>query len=216
MSTATRDQGRDDDTGRDDVRGRLLHAAARLLAEGGPDAVSVRKLAAEVGTSTMAVYTHFGGKPELLRAVTVEGFRHLAERLATVERTDDPVADLAALAAAYRRAALDDPNLFAVMFGSPVTEVLTDPDDLTAALATFLGLVDGVQAAIDAGRFRPAPADLVALELWIGVHGLCTIELGAGLALPDQAPRTLASYVRHLAIGLGDDPDAAAASVPDP
>ncbi len=214
MSSEGRGTG-DTDTD-DDVRSRLLRAAARLVADGGPEAMSVRRLAAEVGTSTMAVYTHFGGKPELLRAVTVEGFRHLAERLTEVERTDDPVADIAALAVAYRQAALDDPNLFAVMFGSPVSDVLTDPDDLAAALATFLGLVDGVQAAIDAGRFGPAPADEVALELWIGVHGLCTIELGAGLARPEQAPRTLASYVRHLAIGLGDDPAAAAASVPDP
>lgn len=197
-----------------DVRSRLVRAAARLLAEGGPEAVSVRKLAAEVGTSTMAVYTHFGGKPELLRAVTVAGFAHLAEVLAEQQRTDDPVADVHTGLMLYRRAALDDPNLFAVMFGRPVTRTLTDDDERDAALATFVTLVDGVQAAIDAGRFRPADAAQVALELWAVVHGICTIELGAGLADAQQAPRTLASAVRHLAIGLGDDPAAAAASIP--
>lgn len=198
-----------------DTRGRLVHAAARMLAEGGPDAVSVRKLAAEVGTSTMAVYTHFGGKPELLRAVTVAGFAHLADVLAEQERTDDPVADLYTGLVLYRRAALDDPNLFAVMFGRPVAETLTDDDERAAALATFVTLVDGVQAAMDAGRFRAGPSDEVALELWAAVHGLCTIELGAGLADADQAQRTLAALIRHLAVGLGDDPVAAAASIPD-
>jgi AcrR family transcriptional regulator len=199
-----------------DVRSRLIAVAARLLAEGGPEAMSVRKVAAEVGTSTMAVYTHFGSKPELLRAVTAEGFGHLAERLAEVERTDDAVADLARSLAAYRLAALDDPNLFHVMFGSPVAAVLTGPGEREAALATFVNLVQGVQRAMDDGRLAPAPADMVALELWSAVHGLCCIELGAGLAAPEQAPRTLASVVRHIVVGLGDDPDRAAASIPDP
>jgi AcrR family transcriptional regulator len=199
-----------------DVRTRLVAAAARLLAEGGPDGVSVRRVAAEIGTSTMAVYTHFGGKPELLRAVSVEGFRHLATRLAEVETTDDPVADIAALARAYRRSALDDPHLFAAMFGRNVAEVMATDEERIEALATFITLVDAVQRAIDAGRLDPAPADQLALELWSGIHGLCCIELGAGLADPDQAPRTLASMGRRMAVGAGDDPARAAASIPDP
>jgi AcrR family transcriptional regulator len=199
-----------------DVRSRLITAAAKLLAEGGPDGVSVRRVAAEIGTSTMAVYTHFGGKPELLRAVSVEGFRHLAARLAEVEPSDDPVADIAALARAYRLSALDDPHLFAAMFGRNVADVLGTDDERIEALTTFITLVEAVQRAIDAGRFDPTPADLLALELWCGIHGLCAIELGAGLAQPDQAPRALASMGRRMAIGAGDDPARAAASIPDP
>ena len=199
-----------------DVRTRLVAAAAKLLAEGGPDGVSVRRVATEIGTSTRAVYTHCGGTPELLRAVCVEGFRHLAARLAEVAPTDDPVADIAALARAYRRSALDDPHLFAAMFGRNVREVLADERDQLEALGTFLTLVDAVQRAIDAGRLDPAPADQLAVELWAGIHGLCCFELGAGLADPEQAPRTLASMGRRMAIGAGDDPERAAASIPDP
>lgn len=198
-----------------DIRAALLTATARRLAEGGPDAVSVRRVAADIGTSTMAVYTHFGSKAELLRAVTVEGFRHLGLRLAEVEPTGDPVTDLHAYLAAYRRAALDDPHLFQVMFGSRVADVLPGEDG-AHALATFLNLVDAVQAAIDAGRFSPTAADMLALELWSGVHGLCCIELGAGLATPEQAPRALASMARRMAVGAGDDPERARLSIPDP
>jgi AcrR family transcriptional regulator len=198
-----------------DVRTALVAATARRLAEGGPDAVSVRAVAADVGASTMVVYTHFGSKAELLRAVTVEGFRHLGLRLAEVDPTGDPVTDLHAYLAAYRRAALDDPHLFQVMFGTPVVDVLSG-EDRAQALATFLNLVDAVQAAIDAGRFAPTAADMLALELWGGVHGLCCIELGAGLARPEQAPEALASMVRRMAIGAGDDPARALASIPGP
>jgi AcrR family transcriptional regulator len=198
-----------------ETRAALVAATARRLAEGGPDAVSVRGVAADVGTSTMAVYTHFGSKAELLRAVTLEGFRHLGLRLAEVEPSGDPVTDLHAYLAAYRRAALDDPHLFQVMFGSPVAAILTGEDGVRA-LSTFLNLVDAVQRCIDAGRFDPTEADMLALELWSGVHGLCSIELGAGLARPRQAPAALASMVRRMAIGAGDDPDRAHRSIPDP
>ena len=93
-----------------DVRAALIAATAKRLAEGGPDQVSVRAVAADIGTSTMAVYTHFGSKAELLRAVTVEGFRRFAARLAELEPTGDPVADIHLALATYRRAGGADPE----------------------------------------------------------------------------------------------------------
>lgn len=198
----------------DDLRSRLLAVAARLLADGGPEAVSVRKVAAEVGTSTMAVYTHFGGKPELLRAVVSEGFRQFAARLGRVRTTADPVADLGAYARAYRRFALEETHLFHAMFARRVEEVLVGDDERAAALDTFLVLVDAVQRACDAGRLTDGPADEVALRAWAAVHGLVTIETGAGLQSARQAERTLAALVRSIAVGAGDDPAAARTSVP--
>jgi AcrR family transcriptional regulator len=100
------------------MRVRLLEVAARLLAEEGPGALSARRVAAEVGASTMAVYTHFGGMRELVRGVAREGFARLAAHLAQVPRSDDPVADIARQGMAYRATALENPHLYAVMFGS--------------------------------------------------------------------------------------------------
>ena len=52
----------------------LIEAAARVLAEEGRPAVTARRLAAEVGASTMAVYTHFGSMDELLVRMCRDGF----------------------------------------------------------------------------------------------------------------------------------------------
>ena len=76
------------------VRLALVETAAELLARREP--VTARSLADRVGTSTTALYTHFGGMPGLWRAVRNEGFVRLGRRLAAVPRTDDPVRDLAA------------------------------------------------------------------------------------------------------------------------
>src|SRR5439155_23623512 len=98
-------------------RDRLLGAAIGLLDTGGPEALQARKVASEIGASTMAVYTHFGGMPQLVEAVVREGFRRLDERLAAVPRTEDPLADLFALGLAYRAHALENTQLYRLMFG---------------------------------------------------------------------------------------------------
>ncbi len=67
-------------------RDALLDAASEMLVHGGPDAISLRKLAARIGTSTMAVYTAFGGKDGLIAALFTEAFNRLAAAEAEEER----------------------------------------------------------------------------------------------------------------------------------
>src|SRR5437764_1480840 len=90
------------------LRPALIEAAARLIATEGAAALTLRRVADEVGTSTMAIYTHFGGMSELRRAVRQEGFARLAARAARVRETDDPVADLAVLGREYYEHAMSD------------------------------------------------------------------------------------------------------------
>ena len=136
-----------------DVADRLLEAAARVLAEEGRDAVTARRLASEIGTSTMAVYTHFGSMDELLLHLWREGFARFGAALDGPPTTADPVADWVAQGWAYRRFALDNPHLYRVMFGDGLSGFHgNDPADEAAALATFQSLLTRLQRAADAGR----------------------------------------------------------------
>src|SRR5688500_19293558 len=98
------------------VRTALVEGAAEMLA--GRQDVTARSLAARTGSSTTAVYTHFGGMPGLWRAVRQEGFTRLARRLAAGDRTDDPVRELAALGAGYVASARRDPDRYRGMVGA--------------------------------------------------------------------------------------------------
>jgi AcrR family transcriptional regulator len=49
--------------------GRIVGAARALIESGGVDAVSMRKLAAEVGVAPTAIYWHVGSREDLLSAV---------------------------------------------------------------------------------------------------------------------------------------------------
>ena len=177
------------------VRVRLLEEAGRLLAEDGPEALSLRRLAAEVGTSTTAVYSLFGGKPELVREIHREAFRRFGARLAEVRRTDDPLRDLAELATAYRDYALANPHLYTVMFGRPVPDAELDPQDAAESDATFQPLLDIVRAAADAGLLVDVPAETIATGLWAVVHGLMSLELNCAVG-PENYSVVISSAMR--------------------
>src|ERR1700748_3286483 len=93
------------------VRAELLHAAVAILNEDGPDALQTRKVAGAAGTSTMAVYTHFGGMRGLIAEVAEEGLRQFDAAL-SVPQTADPVADLLAIRDAYRRYAIELQHMY--------------------------------------------------------------------------------------------------------
>ena len=153
-----------------ELTGRLVDAAARILVEEGPGGLSLRKVAAAAGVSTMPVYTLFGDKQGLLDAMHREGFRRLGAALAAVPRTDDALSDLAALGFAYREAALASPHLYGLMFtsGFPRTE---------AADATYDPLVTAVSRCQREGRFIPGDPEPIALHLWALAHGMVSLEL---------------------------------------
>lgn len=184
------------------VRTSLLETAARLVATEGTAGLTLRRLADEVGTSTMAVYTHFGGMQNLRRALRREGFDRLWAHLDSVRPGDDPVADLARLGWAYHHNALENPNLYRAMFMDP------EPAGDGIGLDTFEQLVAGVRRCLDAGRFSPADPHLLALQLWSAAHGVMALQL-SGLLDAGAATGTLEAAWRNLCVAFGDDPRSA-------
>ena len=192
------------------VRAALIDAAARIVATEGRAALTLRRLAAEVGTSTMAVYTHFGSMEELRKEVRREGFARLRSRLDVVKESRDPMADLTLLGAAYYLSATASPNLYRAMFlDGPV-----DDADLDTGLDTFMHLVKGIARCMEHGRLPKAtsadPAEL-ALELWALTHGFVSLQL-ANLLPADQAAEHLRSGAASLFIAWGEDPSRLRAS----
>jgi AcrR family transcriptional regulator len=189
-----------------EIRTRLIDAAAHLLAEG-PGALTTRRLASEVGTSTMAVYTYFRGMDELRFAVRQEGFDRLAGHLEAVMLTDDAVADIAALGGAYFFNALANPHLYRVMF---MEHEVDDHEEVGEA--TFESLVAAVERAIQSGRFDKADAYALATQLWAMSHGIVTLNLAHLLTL-EEAVECVTDMGRNLFVGFGDDPARAARSI---
>jgi AcrR family transcriptional regulator len=192
----------------------LVEIAARLLAEDGPESLSTRRIAAEAGSSTMAVYTYFGGMSGLVREIVYEGFARLHTAFTGVVDTDDPVADLATLGRAYRRTAQTNPHLYAVMFGGETLAgfELSD-EDRQHGRYTLARVVECAARCITSKRFRADDELVVAHHMWLATHGLVALELGHYLVAPYKADRLFETQLVALMTGAGDGFDAAIRSV---
>jgi AcrR family transcriptional regulator len=180
-----------------DVRLALLDAAGELLLTEGADGITTRRLAAMAGTTTQAIYTEFGGKEGIARAMYREGFARLEARMRAVPETADPLYDLFLQGRVYREAALDSPYFYDVMFGSPIPQFEPDADDLAVSRIANDLLAAAVERVIATGALRSgAQAADIAQWLWAVAHGAVSLELHGAIELDDQ------TYDDYLALSL--------------
>lgn len=209
---------------RETLRDRLVAAGIRLMEREGLAALSARSITTEAGTSTMALYTHFGGMPGLLDAIAVEVFLAFTQVLTEVPETDDPVADFLMMGLAYHQFALANPQRYQLIFGatSPAS-VAKFRSDITVSdsatnraewTASFGALHTAVHRMMDAGRIRDDDELAVAGRLWSINHGAVMLELagffgheGHGLV------QILGPLIIDALVGMGDDREAATRSM---
>jgi AcrR family transcriptional regulator len=190
------------------TRDRLVAAALTVLEREGLSAIQARTLAAEIGASTMAVYTHFGGMPALIEAVVREGFARFAEHTRGAPQTNDPVADLIAGGLAYADFATRNPQLYRILFGlsefdSTAHRSGTAMSDLTEGIDALSVLVDAVQRVMTAGRIRPQEPTPVAAQLLSATHGFVLLSM-TDVIEPQGLQAVMAPLAINLLVGLGD------------
>ena len=198
------------------VRGQLVEAGIRLLEGGGQQSLSVRNLAAEAGTSTMAVYTHFGGMTGVIDAIAAEVFARFTQAMTEVEQTDDPVADFFMMGSAYREFALANPQRYVLIFGAPPPSSLIGyRTDLTVTgnssgrsewPASFDALRKMVRRMVAAGRIRDDGELATAGRLWSLTHGEVMLEMAGFFGHEGHGlTQILAPLTIDVLVGMGDD-----------
>jgi AcrR family transcriptional regulator len=166
------------------TRAALLTAAERLVAAGGPDALSVRAVAEEVGTTTRAVYSVFGSKEGLITALAQRAFELIAAGLDDLAETKDPVADLIETGVTvFRGFVLEHPSLYRIAFQRIVPGLSVGPDLEAARERTFPRLQAKVQRLADAGLLKGKSVRDAAVEFNALCEGLANSEL-RGQVLP--------------------------------
>ena len=205
----------------DGVPERLIEATIRLLAEQGPAAIKARTVAAASGLSTMVVYSHFGGIPELARAVIDQGFTELDRAFSQVPVTQDPVADLFVMALTCRQFARDNPHLYDLMFGLSTRATYRPPSDSDVRLIgrspafrrAYAHVADACARLVSSGRVKQQDPKVVAAQLWSFVHGYVTLELAETFVeFDDPVRQVLLPMGVNLSVGLGDTHELALAS----
>lgn len=162
----------------DRTREELLAAAEAMVAENGADALSLRRLATAVGTTTRAVYSVFGNRQGLISALYREAFQVLIRRVEALPVTADPRADLmTAGLKGFRGYALEHPHLFRLVFERMIPEERLAPTDLSAGSEARDVARRLVQRCLDAGLLGDRPVELVVNQFHALAQGLAAMEL---------------------------------------
>lgn len=153
-------------------RERLIITTALELAEAeGWDAVTTRRLAAEIEYSQPVLYSHFAGKDAIMTAVAVQGFAELAAELRAARTSArEPREAVAAIATAYAAFAERRPALYDAMFIHTVDLQFATPEAPAALHEGFAELRQVIEPL--AGDDDPG---LLTEIFWSGLHGLLTL-----------------------------------------
>lgn len=188
-----------------DFRERLCEVAERLFAEKGPDAVTMRQLAAKLGVSAMTPYRYFRDKGEILAAVRAAGFNRFAEALEQA-RADNVGARARGIAVrdAYMGFAMANPSTYKLMFDLNQPDEARYPDLVLARQRSNAQLTGYVEELVAEGVLVGDPEQLGTM-FWAVAHGAIILEL-AGKIRPGAA-RTLQQAMNSaLARGLRTPP----------
>ncbi|WP_345557847.1 TetR/AcrR family transcriptional regulator [Nonomuraea rosea] len=179
------------------VRAEIKEHAWEQIATAGASALSLNAIAKRLGMSGPALYRYYASRDELITELIRDAYQSLAT---TVRAAAEPGPDVAALAQALRRWALDDPQRYLLIYGTPVPGYHA-PDDITAISASIMATLLDAFAALPSGGpatpldahlgehrewagDHPAPPAVLrrALTLWTRLHGVLSLELAGHFA----------------------------------
>ena len=181
----------------------ILAAAARLLEEGGLDALTMQAVAAEVGVRAPSLYKRIRDRAALVRAVQDAAAAELGAVLSKAVGGKDPRADLIAMADAFRAFAHRRSGVYGLLFAALPDEMRVSPEANQAAVAPVLtaltALVVGRGQAGPTGAQRRIGEPLEAARLFVAfAHGFVSMELAGAFRLGGDVERAWRAGVRTI------------------
>ncbi|MGF6883981.1 AcrR family transcriptional regulator [Nocardia sp. GAS34] len=178
---------------REQMRAEIKQHAWEQIAESGASALSLNAIAKQVGMSGPALYRYYAGRDELITELIGDAYRSLAD---AVRAASDDGADVAQLAHTVRDWALQDPQRYFLIYGTPVpgyrapedTTAISD-EIMTVLLAAWSSVPPRPATFFDthlAERTDREPETAAALHraltFWTRVHGVLSLELAGHFA----------------------------------
>lgn len=174
---------------RSEMRKLILEAAQRLFLENGYEKVSIRNIADAIEYSPATIYLYYKDKNELLFALHQHGFAKMVAEFAPLLHVKDPFERLKEMGRSYIRFAVENPELFDLMFimNAPMDKL--DTEDWVEGDQAFGLLMQVVQDCINAGIFKPRDVRVVAMMIWSGIHGYTALFLRKRLGMFAECDR---------------------------
>ncbi|MET9886822.1 TetR family transcriptional regulator [Streptomyces sp. NPDC006430] len=205
------------------TRDEVLETAASLVKQHGPGALTMRKLAAELGTAVTSIYWHVGNRESLLDALverTVQQMGAIVPRTpsggsSTAGRT--PAERIVSVARILRRELRGRPHLIAMVHERGLTERMFLPAQQALVHEVHAAGLRGTRAAdavraiqfqivgfvlVERNRERSPAQSPAESELWDPAAAPDDPALARALARPADAERLFLLSVRALVHAL--------------
>ncbi len=175
-----------------DMRRHIAGCALRLFQEDGYDAVSMRRLAKEVGCTVMTLYRYFERKIDILRLLWASVFNDLFDQLDQIAaREDDAARRLDAVALGYVNYWLEQRERYFLVFMSsgvsqPDVSIFVGNDDVVVRMNLFRECLSGALGTDTSEADINLKAQLLICALNGISHNLITIS-----AFPWAKPKAL-------------------------
>jgi AcrR family transcriptional regulator len=158
-----------------DLREACVQEALSIIESEGVEALSLREVARRLKVSHQAPYKHFANRDHILAEIVRRAFDAFAQHLNAQAPSDDVENDMLRMGEAYLVYARSHPLQYRLMFGTPLPDTSAHPDMMASARHAFDVLRNCV-LRLAAQRGAPASdAELDAVFLWCGLHGLASI-----------------------------------------
>lgn len=155
---------------------KILRAAHKLFDREGVDAVTMRRVAEDVGITPMAIYRHFPNRDALLKKLSDNSFNAVAHEWEENSRSKDVIKRLMALATPYLDYALKHPHLFDHAFSVRRDDARVFPEDFRAGRSPTLNVViDAIKEGMAKGALKQDDPYDVAMAIWAHQHGLIVL-----------------------------------------
>jgi AcrR family transcriptional regulator len=174
---------------------RVVEAAAAIADAEGLPAVTLARVASELGVRAPSLYSHVDGRDALLRAIALQAVRELTATLREAAVGRSGADALAAAARAYRAYALAHPGRYAATVAAP-------PGNDAEYRAAAAESVEVLLAVMRGWDLDGEDAVHAVRALRSAVHGFVAIEAGGGFAMPVDVDASFERLVATVAGGL--------------
>ena len=182
----------------------IYACALRLLEAEGAQAVSMRRVAGEIGVTPMALYHHYKNREAMLGAVVDTEFEKLAAYFQRQVRRRKPQDTIVHIMDGYMDYALAHPRIFEYVFSTARPGARRYPRDFRARRSPTLNiLADTVASLIRQKHLKRDDVWEIAMELWALIHGYLMLYRSGRFDMPEREFRNLLHRsLRRLLYGL--------------
>lgn len=173
----------------------VTQAAYALVDADGVGALTLTRLAADLGVASPSLYKHVASLGELIARVTTLALRYLTDEITAAALGRAGRQALVGVAEQYRRCATEHPGLYALTQAAPTPGCAVQEKECLRAVEVFAALVRSYGVADDLST--PAIRFVRA-----ALHGFVDIETRGGFQMPVSVDASFAVLIEAVDASL--------------